>query len=325
MLIFPRKQSDMIPFVSVVICTYNREQFISQTIDSVLNQKRDFAIEILIGDDESSDGTREILNNYQSKFPDIITLVFNKQNKGVGNNWANLMKLVKGKYVALCDDDDYWNYDEKLQKQIDILERNKDIGLVHTNYRTEDIINKKFKEHTIKNHIKKNLLLSLFEDEYSLLTSSVVLRNSLIEQYVNLDDYIKYNFPIQDWETWVIIAKHTNFYHLDISTVTYRYTENSITRPVDFNCLEKKFERDRIMYQYLCEQLPDDLKYSENEWNNYINEKYLIFSYNSNDYTRAKFYGQKINHYNLRVICSKTKLLFNLFIKIKGLKKNLMY
>lgn len=320
MMIFPRKQIDMIPLVSVVICTYNREQYISQTLDSIFNQKRDFQIEILIGDDGSTDGTREILKNYQNNFSDIITLVFNEKNKGVGRNWASLMKLVKGKYVALCDDDDYWHYDEKLRKQIDILEQNEDIGLVHTNFRTENFANKKHKEHKIKNHVKKSLILALFEDHYSILTSSVVFRNSLIQQYVNLDDYIKYNFPIQDWETWILISKYTNFYHLNISTVTYRYTKNSVTRPIDFNFLKSKYERDKIMYKYLCDKFPDDLIYSEIKWNKYINEIFLIFSYYSKDYTRAKFYGQILKGFDLRVLCSKNKLLFNIYIKTKDLK-----
>ncbi|MDO9154176.1 MAG: glycosyltransferase [Paludibacter sp.] len=115
-------QNNTNPLVSVVVCTCNRDQYIGSTIDSILNQKINFTIEILIGDDASADGTKEILLTYKKLYPEIFTLVFHEENQGIGRNWAGLMKLVKGKYVALCDDDDYWHYDEKLQKQIDILE-----------------------------------------------------------------------------------------------------------------------------------------------------------------------------------------------------------
>ncbi len=77
-----------IPTVSVVICTYNRKNTISQTIDSILNQICNFPFEIIIGDDYSTDGSRELCLNYKQRFPEIINLVFQTENCGAGKNWA---------------------------------------------------------------------------------------------------------------------------------------------------------------------------------------------------------------------------------------------
>jgi len=152
--------------VSVVICSCNRKEYLATAIDSVLSQIRDFQIEVIIGDDCSIDGTRELLISYQKKYPDIIKLILNDKNRGPAPNWANAMKTVKGKYVAFCDDDDYWHDREKLNKQIGILENNREIGLVHTNYRILNRANHKFSDECIYNNESANILKELFYGKY---------------------------------------------------------------------------------------------------------------------------------------------------------------
>lgn len=318
-MIFPRFNNEINPLVSVVICTYNRENYIQQTINSVLSQERDFKIEIIIGDDASTDGTRSVLLEYQKKHPEVITLLFQDENQGIAKNWASLMKLVSGKYVALCDDDDYWHNNQKLQMQVDILEKNEDIGLVYTNYRSINVKTNVIKEYKIKNKSQKKLLNALFDGEYLMMTSSVVFRNLLIQRYVNLDDYIKYNFPIQDWVTWILIAKFTNFYHLNISALTYCISTDSLSRSLDFDKVVSKYEKEHIMYKYICDKFPQDLIYNEDRWNDYVNNIYLIFAYNAGDYTLAKLYGKKLKNNRIKVLCSKNKLFFNTYLGLKYL------
>jgi len=125
---------------SVCILTYNHEQFIGQAIDSVLNQKLNFFYEIVVGEDYSTDKTRKILLDYQKKYPKKIKLLLNKRNLGVIENFIQTLNNCKGKYIALCEGDDYWVDSSKLQKQIDFLESNSEYSVC---YQDAKIINEK--------------------------------------------------------------------------------------------------------------------------------------------------------------------------------------
>jgi len=110
--------------VSVIILTYNHENYISKALDSVLLQRTDFVYEILIGDDASCDDTRKLLVDYQTKYPDIIRLVLRSQNVGIIENSIQISAMAKGKYIAWLEGDNYWLGENKLQKQYDFLENN---------------------------------------------------------------------------------------------------------------------------------------------------------------------------------------------------------
>lgn len=121
------------PIVSICIQTYNQRNFISKCLDSILSQKISYPFEILIGEDNSQDGTREICEQYAAKHPDLIRLfLHNRENNikingrptGIFNSLYNLYS-ARGQYIAYCDGDDFWNDELKLQKQIDFLLKNK--------------------------------------------------------------------------------------------------------------------------------------------------------------------------------------------------------
>ena len=125
--------SDSRIMVSVAVLTYNHEQYVRKTIDSILRQKTDFKYEILIHDDASTDGTAGILYKYKEKYPDKIRLFIQKENqyqKGIKRVFdIFLLPAVRGKYVALCEGDDFWTDQNKLQKQFDFMECHKEIVL----------------------------------------------------------------------------------------------------------------------------------------------------------------------------------------------------
>jgi len=112
--------------VSVCCITYNQEKYIAQAIEGFLLQKTDFQIEILIGEDYSTDNTRQIIQSYQNKHPDLIKILSGEKNAGGVKNLLNVLKNAKGKYLAFCDGDDYWTDASKLQKQVDFLRDNQD-------------------------------------------------------------------------------------------------------------------------------------------------------------------------------------------------------
>lgn len=112
--------------VSVLCLTYNQEDYIEQAIKSFLMQKTTFDFEILIHDDASTDGTAEIVRKYEKLYPDKIRAVIqteNQHSKGVNITGSFLMPLVRGKYVAVCEGDDFWTDENKLQKQYNYMEQ----------------------------------------------------------------------------------------------------------------------------------------------------------------------------------------------------------
>ena len=113
-----------IPLLSVCLITYNHVNYIKQAIDGVLMQKVDFAWELIIADDFSTDGTREIVLEYKNKYPDLIKLILQEKNVGAAQNFIDLINAPKSKYIAYFEGDDYWTDPLKLQKQVDFLEAN---------------------------------------------------------------------------------------------------------------------------------------------------------------------------------------------------------
>ncbi|RSK48397.1 glycosyltransferase [Hymenobacter rigui] len=110
------------PTVSVCCITYNHERFLAQAIESVLMQKTDFDVELILGEDCSTDSTRQIALDYQRRYPDRIRLLLPEKNIGVMANFLGTMQASTGTYIALLEGDDYWTSPDKLQRQVDILE-----------------------------------------------------------------------------------------------------------------------------------------------------------------------------------------------------------
>ena len=111
--------------VSVCLITYNQKDFISQAIEGVLMQKTTFPFDLVIGDDNSTDGTSEICSGYAAKFPDIVKYHRHEKNLGMMPNFLETLKVCsKSEYIALCEGDDYWVDENKLQLQADFLDAN---------------------------------------------------------------------------------------------------------------------------------------------------------------------------------------------------------
>lgn len=130
-------QSVSEPLVSVCIQTYQHAAFIKECLDSVLMQETDFPFEIILGEDDSTDGTREICIDYAERYPHIIKLflrsekdkIFINGEKTGRFNYIENLKAASGKYIALLDGDDYWISKDKLQKQADFMQANPDCSM----------------------------------------------------------------------------------------------------------------------------------------------------------------------------------------------------
>src|SRR5690554_6846745 len=176
-------EKELKPIVSVCVQTYNHEKYIKECLEGILMQQTTFPFEIILGEDESSDGTREICKAYAEKYPDIIRLFLrsrkdviyvNKRPTGRFNLLENL-KVTKGKYVAICEGDDYWTDPLKLQKQVDFLEGNSEYSMCFHNakflYQGENHLNRPFRDIETREYSGQEILRV-----WTIPTASVVFR-----------------------------------------------------------------------------------------------------------------------------------------------------
>ena len=205
--------------VSIFILTYNQESYITQTLKSVLNQKTNFNFQLVIGEDCSTDNTREICEQFAEKYAGKIKLLPSLgKNIGLIANYMRTIKECDGKYIAICDGDDYWIDDNKLQKQVDILESNEELSIVYTKVRRL-YPDGKFKESIVKDR----KLISAFEDlvfDNFIPSVSVLFRNK--QDTMHIPEWL-IHFPYGDWPTYLWTIKDSgSIYFLDEITAVYR-------------------------------------------------------------------------------------------------------
>uniref|UniRef100_A0A832DJV2 Glycosyltransferase n=1 Tax=Ignavibacterium album TaxID=591197 RepID=A0A832DJV2_9BACT len=219
--------------VSICMITYNHEKYIAKAIDSVIMQKTKFDYEIVIGEDCSTDKTREIVLEYKAKYPDKIKLLLQEKNVGMMQNFIDTLKACSGKYIALLEGDDYWIDPYKLQKQVDFLEANEEYGLVHSDcdfyYQEKKIwlykANKNLVNH-LKEYTRQELFNYIIDADYKIRTATVLFRKSLLSHSER--DYVV--FEMGDTPLWLIFSQLTKFKYFNEVSAVYRIIPNSVSR-----------------------------------------------------------------------------------------------
>ncbi|WP_028523867.1 glycosyltransferase family 2 protein [Runella limosa] len=193
--------------VSVTILTYNQKEFIGKAIESALSQKTNFDVEILVGDDCSTDGAQETILAYQEKYPDKVKAVLHSKNLGQNGlfNTIETLKLAKGTYIAPMDGDDYWTDDQKLQRQVDFMEAHPDFSACFHNalITYEDGT----PSHELNAPDQKEVITAadlVGEDEIWFMATSAVMFKNGIMHYP--DWFLKSSSG--DIPRYVILAKH---------------------------------------------------------------------------------------------------------------------
>ena len=205
--------------VSIFMLTYNQENFIAQTIESILMQKTNFNFQLVIGEDCSVDKTRIICKTYAKNNPDKIKLLPKLSNNiGLINNYIRTIKACNGKYIAICDGDDYWIDELKLQKQIDFLEQNKEFDIVYSNCIKLNEKGNQTKGLVINN--VKNIDFDTLIFNNCIPSPTVVFKN--IQQLKQFPVWIK-DLPYGDWPTYLwVLNNGGKIYGLVDYTAVYR-------------------------------------------------------------------------------------------------------
>lgn len=213
------------PLVSICCITYNHEKFIRAALDGFLIQQTSFPIEIVIHDDASNDNTTSILREYQEKHPHLIKMILQTENqyskRGFGF-MSDLFAQSQGKYIALCEGDDYWTDPLKLQKQVDFLESNPDFAICFHKVKIEEEGQLKDDYITGGNPPTISSIVDLAKGNY-IHTPSCVFRN-------NTSKILGANFsdsPLGDYYINMMNAQYGNIFCIDEVMAIYRVHSSS--------------------------------------------------------------------------------------------------
>ena len=221
--------------------TYNHQNYIEQAINGVLMQKTNFNFELIIANDNSPDETDAIIKKCIDTHinGNKIKYINNTSNIGMMPNFINAIKNCTGKYIALCEGDDYWTDEKKLQKQVDFLERNNDFSICfhHVNIDNNGII---IEDNITKKVPSKTTIKDLAEGNY-IHTCSVVYRNNLFEKF---PDYF-YKAPVGDYFLHLLNSRYGKIFCFDEIMAIYRVHETS------YWSSKQQEERNKIWIDFL--------------------------------------------------------------------------
>lgn len=239
------------PMVSVMMATYNHEQYIAEAIEGVVNQQAVFPFELIIGEDCSTDGTRNIVLDYQKRFPHIIRVVFSERNMGAFNNTNRMFRKVRSEFVAWCEGDDYWHTSLKLQLQVDYLRMHPEVSLVHTDYdylvlnfgkwRLIDSKLRPRKKVVKEGEVYGDLLKDMF-----VRTCTMMGRTSLLEQHFN-SELRSARHAVGDRPLVLHLSRLGKIQYINKSTAVYRRTPESMINS-GFSSLVKMQKNLRMIY-----------------------------------------------------------------------------
>ncbi|QBG45944.1 glycosyltransferase [Verrucomicrobia bacterium S94] len=231
------------PEVSVSVITYNNGPYIRECLDSILAQETDFPYEICLGEDGSTDGTREICIQYAKEYPGKIRLFLRTQqdagrerfrSQGV-YNYIETTRECSGKYVAFCDGDDAWICKHKLQKQVDLMKADPGISLVHSDFdKSNEVTGKQIHGFNAKRGIKPcveqeedRIIIDLLLCRYAIAASSVMARTSDVLDIFNTNEELFLSYPMGDTQTWCELLRRGRFHYMDDALALYRITRES--------------------------------------------------------------------------------------------------
>jgi glycosyltransferase involved in cell wall biosynthesis len=222
--------------VSVDMITFGHQNYIRQAIEGVLMQETNFEFDLVIADDCSPDNTQEIVKGIIKNHPKGYRIKYFRQATNIGMN-ANAdfaMSNCRGKYIAICEGDDYWTDPLKLQKQVDFLEANPDYGLCHTDY-SRYIQNTQKSVYNNTRFSPIDVFYGLIKSEYPIGTLTVVFRNEIWKKYIEDIDLYSRDWLMGDLPFWLYLSTDYKVNYQEDITSVYRVVEESASNTRDLD------------------------------------------------------------------------------------------
>lgn len=269
-------QNDIL--VSICCITYNHAPYIRQCLDGFLMQETNFKYEIIIHDDCSTDGTTDIIKEYAEKHPDLIVPIFQQTNQFQNGNKRILATFVypkaRGKYIALCEGDDYWIDPEKLQKQVDIMQKDDTIGMVYTKAQ-------KYIQDESKFGLFFGDKVACFDDELidnKIPTLTVCFRLYLYNQYQDSMGKRTSNLSLGDYPIWLYIMTQSKVFFIDEVSGIYRVLSESASHSSNTERMIKYYEDINYIKNIYINQYPQ-----------LLNDKRRVLSTINDSYAWSKY------------------------------------
>lgn len=262
------------PLVSICCITYNHENYISDAIESFLLQKTTFPFEVIVGEDCSLDCTREVIEEYRKKYPNLIKIITSDINVGIHKNFTRTLNECSGKYIAFCEGDDYWTDPEKLQIQVDFLESNDEYVISGHDASIVDFDGCILSHSKLQNIYKKDFSRNdLMGCNAFLLTLTWVFKNIKVS---NIDEV--YNVLNVDTFLLSYLGQYgKSHYHSDISPAIYRVHDGGVWSKEDDRT---KYESslNTLFWIYSYHKRIGNIDVSQILWNKYINTAMISIS-----------------------------------------------
>jgi glycosyltransferase involved in cell wall biosynthesis len=250
------------PMVSVCMITYNHEEFIREAVDSILMQQTTFAYELVIGEDKSTDRTREIVQEYQLQYPNKIRLRLAKENLYSQNlkPFTGVLIACRGRYIALCEGDDYWTDPLKLQKQVELMDDNQECSMCfHRAFQLDqESGNMKILKPSLQKKKKIYTLNDIVLGDF-IPTATIMLRNGLVPEFPS---WFNECF-VGDWPLQIIYAQKGSIRFIDQAMSAYRVHSGGIMSGENINEIcQKLITTVDIVSKYIDKKYKKKLKYN---------------------------------------------------------------
>lgn len=258
-------------YVTIIVITFNQIEFIEDTIISILQQKSKYKYELLIHDDASRDGTVDVLKRYKEKYPNIIRLHLRKDNiYSQGHPFiSDIVKGAKGKYIAYCEGDDFWFSNDKLNRQVEVLESGI-ADLVHT--KCKILKDSKLIEDACPMVTGEDLSESIIKHDYTIRFPSVCARKEVLDNaHEIVNSFLPRPIRLYDLPVWYAISKFGKIHYLDNTMAVYRVVDNSVSHSLE--------NKDKLRFSFYVNEVLISLG------------RYFGFNYNEKYYVLKRVLG----------------------------------
>lgn len=263
--------------VSVLLIVYNHEKYLRQAIDSILMQEVDFQYEIIVGDDVSTDASRDIILEYKTKHPNLFVLNFQQTNVGGTKNIYDTCMRANGKYLSLLEGDDYWIDNRKLQKTVDFLEANKDYSGVSHIIEARDLEGNYLSKYPNASEIiGKDATPDLFLKGIYFSAVATVFRNIFLDQTQDYSVIYKAHKSVGDLTFCMLLMDKGKIKVLNETMSVYRY--RNVKGESNYNSIKNALEKynDHI---YILDYLDNYFAGKYSFANEYLRRTFDIFLY----------------------------------------------
>ena len=291
-----------IPLVSISCITFNHAPYLRECFDGFLMQQTDFQFEVVVHDDASTDGTREVIEEYTAKYPNIFFPMYQTENQysqGVRGMMARFnFPRCRGKYIALCEGDDYWTDPLKLQKQVDFLEENPEYSLVcggfnsvNTITREQEVIIKDVEKSPDNTNQGFDITIERFFKQWLTKTLTLVYRR----EFCNAEDFKNYKYTRDVHLNYLLLKRGKGYYMKEVFG-HYNVHEGGV---FSLSSFKSKRLNAYLIYREL---------YHKNIYDSYLKK---VYSNSIKRLIREKIYDHSKN-------INKFNLLINLLLTVRS-------